>query len=112
MLALKRKRKSGKDRNYWCEQLHEGSDGFLERDSFRLVDKRVRFAGFSGKCLQAAVVASLQGHVRERVLRRLQTSCANNDGSGYGGTLREARNLEVVEKFLVEELLERDANES
>ena len=64
---------------------------------------RLRFSGLRGKCLQAAVVASLHGKVRERVLRRLIQTCANNDGSGIVGTLREARNFEVVERVLVEE---------
>ena len=87
----------------WHEQFQEGSHAVVERDSLKIVCKRDRFPGFRGKCLQAAVVASLQGHVRERVLRRLQKDCANNDGSGFGGTLREGRNLRIVEKVLAEE---------
>ena len=45
----------------------------------------------------------MRGKVRERVLRHFKKTCANNDGSGIAGTLREARNVEEVEKVLVEE---------
>ena len=69
---LKRKRKSGK--NPWqalgVRNFRKARSPVLGRDSFRVVDKRVRFAGFRGKWLQAAVVASMHGPVRERVLRR------------------------------------------
>ena len=87
----------------WCEEVSEGSKLVVGRDCFRVSGARLRFSGFRGKCLQAAVVASLRGKVRERVLRRFKKTCANNDGSGIAGTLREARNVEEVEKVLVEE---------
>lgn len=67
------------------------------------VDCGSRIGRWQGKCLQAAVVGVCSGDMRRRAERWFAKACANNDGSGLGGTLREARNFVSVCDFLCKE---------
>ena len=57
----------------------------------------------SAKCLQTCPIDSIPGGRHYRVRRLLSHACSNDDGSGYLGTLREARNFEVVRRTLAAE---------
>ena len=74
--------------------------GAMQAGGVRVVSCGARLAAYRAKCLHACVVDSLVGTQRQRVAERLLSACRNDDGSGFGGSLREARNAEAARCLL------------
>ena len=75
----------------------------MRRGAVKVREGRLCFRVRSAKCLQTCTIDSIPGGRQHRVRRLLRHACSNDDGSGYLGTLREARNFEVVRRTLAAE---------
>ena len=79
-----------------CEAMDGGFGG-------RILDFGGKLGLWKGKCLGNAILALCRGSMWERVRKVFARRCGNHVGAGYGGTVREAQNMDAVVEVLKRE---------